>query len=251
MIILKSLDEIEKMRASGKIAVAAMEAVVAAVRPGISTKALDKIALEVITKSGAKASFKGYNGFPGAICASVNDEVVHGIPGKRRLEEGVILSIDLGAIYHGYHSAMARTVPVGKISPEAQNLIDVTRESFYRGIAQALAGNHVSDIGRAVQEYAESHGMGVVRELVGHGVGQNLHEAPDVPNYAGKSKGPRLRAGMTIAVEPMINLGTEKVTWDDDGWTVHTADGKLSAHYENTIAITEGESELLTVLSAF
>ncbi len=251
MIILKSLNEIQKMRESGKIAAAAMEKVLRAVRPGITTLELDKIAMDEITRMGAKASFKGYNGFPGAICTSVNEQVVHGIPGKRRLEEGDIISIDLGAIYHGYHSDMARTVAVGKIAPEARKLIDVTKESFFRGIVHAFARNHVVDISRGVQEYAEANGMSVVRELVGHGVGQNLHEAPDIPNFVTSSKGPILRPGMTIAVEPMLNLGVPGVRWSSDGWTVSTADGRYSAHYENTLAITDAEPEMLTVLEDY
>jgi len=251
MIIVKSASEIQKMRESGRIAAAAMEKTLYAVRAGVTTQELGQIAEEVFSRMGAKASFKGYNGFPGAICASVNDQVVHGIPGPRRLEEGDIISIDLGAIFHGYHSDMARTVGVGRIAPEARRLIDVTRESFFRGIAQARAKNHVVDIGRAVQEYVEQNGLSVVRDLVGHGIGQKLHEAPDIPNFVGRSKGPALRAGMTLAVEPMVNLGAADVQWGKDGWTVTTVDGAYSAHYENTIAITEGEPELLTVLEGF
>ena len=249
MIVLKSESEIRKMKLSGDIAAKAMLEVAMAAKPGVKTIELDQIAQSVIERLGAKASFKGYGGFPGTICASVNDQVVHGIPGNRILREGDILSIDLGAIYQGYHSDMARTIPIGTISKEAQELIDVTKESFFRGIKYAVANNHIVDIGRGVQEYAEAHGMGVVRELVGHGVGQELHEAPDVPNYVVKSKGPRLRPGMTIAVEPMLNQGTPKVKFGADGWDVRTADGLLSAHYENTIAITEGEPEILTVLT--
>lgn len=236
------------MLASGRISCQAMETVLNAVRPGITTRELDAIAYEVITRVGARPSFLNYNGFPGTICASVNDEVVHGIPGDRRLEEGDIISIDLGSILHGYHSDMARTVGVGQISKEHQRLIDVTRESFWRGIRQAVVGNHISDIGRGVQEYVESHGMSVVRSLVGHGIGQEMHEAPDVPNFAGKAKGPVLRRGMTIAVEPMVNLGVKEVKWSDDGWTVRTADGAYSAHYENTIAIGDEGPEILTPL---
>ncbi len=247
MIILKSAKEIEKMRQAGRVAAQAMEKVLAAVRPGITTGELDRIAFDYIIGAGATPSFKGYGGFPGSICASVNEQVVHGIPGHRRLREGDIISIDLGACLHGFHSDMARTVGVGEIAPEVQRLIDVTKESFYRGIAQAIAGNRIYHISKAIEDYALENGVGVVKELIGHGVGQNLHEAPDVPNFVGRFKGPVLRAGMTIAVEPMLNMGTAEVFEADDGWTVSTVDGKPSAHYENTIAILpEGPCEILT-----
>ena len=247
MIILKSAKEIEKMRQVGRVAAQAMEKVLAAVRPGITTGELDRIAFDYIIGAGATPSFKGYGGFPGSICASVNEQVVHGIPGHRRLREGDIISIDLGACLHGFHSDMARTVGVGEIAPEVQRLIDVTKESFYRGIAQAIAGNRIYHISKAIEDYALENGVGVVKELIGHGVGQNLHEAPDVPNFVGRFKGPVLRAGMTIAVEPMLNMGTAEVFEADDGWTVSTVDGKPSAHYENTIAILpEGPCEILT-----
>ncbi len=248
MIILKSAKEIEKMRQAGRVAAQAMEKVLAAVRPGITTGELDRIAFDYIIGAGATPSFKGYGGFPGSICASVNEQVVHGIPGHRRLREGDIISIDLGACLHGFHSDMARTVGVGEIAPEVQRLIDVTKESFYRGIAQAIAGNRIYHISKAIEDYALENGVSVVKELIGHGVGQNLHEAPDVPNFVGRFKGPVLRAGMTIAVEPMLNMGTAEVFEADDGWTVSTVDGKPSAHYENTIAILpEGPCEILTV----
>lgn len=247
MIILKSAKEIEKMRQAGRVAAQAMEKVLTAVRPGITTGELDRIAFDYIIGAGATPSFKGYGGFPGSICASVNEQVVHGIPGHRRLREGDIISIDLGACLHGFHSDMARTVGVGEIAPEVQRLIDVTKESFYRGIAQAIAGNRIYHISKAIEDYALENGVGVVKELIGHGVGQNLHEAPDVPNFVGRFKGPVLRAGMTIAVEPMLNMGTAEVFEADDGWTVSTVDGKPSAHYENTIAILpEGPCEILT-----
>lgn len=249
MIILKSAKEIEKMRQAGRVAAQAMEKVLAAVRPGITTGELDRIAFDYIIGAGATPSFKGYGGFPGSICASVNEQVVHGIPGHRRLREGDIISIDLGACLHGFHSDMARTVGVGEIAPEVQRLIDVTKESFYRGIAQAIAGNRIYHISKAIEDYALENGVGVVKELIGHGVGQNLHEAPDVPNFVGRFKGPVLRAGMTIAVEPMLNMGTAEVFEADDGWTVSTVDGKPSAHYENTIAILpEGPCEILTAV---
>ena len=249
MIILKSAKEIEKMRQAGRVAAQAMEKVLAAVRPGITTGELDRIAFDYIIGAGATPSFKGYGGFPGSICASVNEQVVHGIPGHRRLREGDIISIDLGACLHGFHSDMARTVGVGEIAPEVQRLIDVTKESFYRGIAQAIAGNRIYHISKAIEDYALENGVSVVKELIGHGVGQNLHEAPDVPNFVGRFKGPVLRAGMTIAVEPMLNMGTAEVFEADDGWTVSTVDGKPSAHYENTIAILpEGPCEILTAV---
>ena len=246
MVVIKSSREIELMHDSGKIAAEAMYKVVAAVKPGITTGQLDKIANEVIVHHGAKSSFKDYQGFPGNICTSVNDEIVHGIPGKKVLHEGDIVTIDLGAYYRGYHSDMARTVPVGRISKRAEKLIRITKECFYRGIEQAVIGNRISDIGRAVQQHAEGNGMSVVRELIGHGVGQNLHEQPDVPNYVTHSRGIMIRKGMTIAVEPMINLGAAALIWEDDGWTVRTRDGEYSAQYENTIAVTDSGPVILT-----
>ena len=247
MVIIKSAVEIQKMREAANIAMRAMQAVLSAVQAGITTKKLDAIAFKTITDSGATPSFKGYNGFPGSICTSINDVVVHGIPRDRTLQEGDIIGIDLGAYYHGYHSDMARTIGVGEISDEAKRLIRVTRESFFKGIAKAHAGNRVGEISRAIQEHAENNGMGVVRELVGHGVGQALHESPEVPNFVTRSRGPLLREGMALAIEPMINLGTERVVWDDDGWTVRTCDGKLSAHYENTIIVGKSDCEILTL----
>ena len=246
MIILKSAKEIEKMRQAGRVAAQAMEKVLAAVRPGITTGELDRIAFDYIIGAGATPSFKGYGGFPGSICASVNEQVVHGIPGHRLLREGDIISIDRGACLHGFHSDMARTVGVGEIAPEVQRLIDVTKESFYRGIAQAIAGNRIYHISKAIEDYALENGVGVVKELIGHGVGQNLHEAPDVPNFVGRLKGPVLRAGMTIARELMLNMGTADGFESDDRWTVSTVDGKPSAHYENTILITDGAPAVLT-----
>ena len=248
MIILKSSREIELMRESGKVAYAAMEAVRKAVRPGITTIELDQIVENEILKRGAKPSFKGYSGFPGSACISVNDMVVHGIPGKRKLMEGDIVSIDLGAILHGYHSDMARTFAVGEIAAEHAELIKVTEECFFIGIKQAVPGNRISDIGKAIQNHAEAHGYGVVRELVGHGVGRDLHEDPSVPNYAGRTRGPAIRESMTLAIEPMINLGTAQVIFaENDDWDVRTRDGKYSAHYENTIAVTANGPEILTM----
>ena len=236
------------MKKAGDVAVAAMRKVASMIRPGITTKELDAAAYDVITSMGAVPNFKGYGGFPGTMCASTNDIVVHGIPNDTPLKEGDILSVDMGAVLHGYHSDMERTFAIGEIAPEHKKLIEVTKKCFYLGMEQAKAGNRICDISKAVQDYAESFGYGVVRELVGHGIGQALHEAPDVPNFVYKHKGPVLRAGMTLAIEPMINLGTEKVDMNDpDGWTVRTADGEYSAHYENTVAVGENGAEILTV----
>ena len=251
MISIKSHAEIQKMRDSAKIAALAMERMLKAARPGISTKALDAIAYDTIIQAGAKPNFKGYHGFPYTICASVNEEVVHGFPGTRKLREGDILSIDMGAVYHGYHSDMARTIGIGEISEEAQRLIDVTKESFFQGMKNAVAGNHIADISAAIQDYVESCGMEVIRDLIGHGIGQNLHEAPDVPNFVGHKRGCILKPGMTLAVEPMVSLTEQHVRVLDDGWTAVTKDGCLAAHYENTIAITEnGEPEILTLFDS-
>ena len=251
MISIKSHAEIQKMRDSAKIAALAMERMLKAARPGISTKALDAIAYDTIIQAGAKPNFKGYHGFPYTICASVNEEVVHGFPGTRKLREGDILSIDMGAVYHGYHSDMARTIGIGEISEEAQRLIDVTKESFFQGMRNAVAGNHIADISAAIQDYVESCGMEVIRDLIGHGIGQNLHEAPDVPNFVGHKRGCILKPGMTLAVEPMVSLTEQHVRVLDDGWNAVTKDGCLAAHYENTIAITEnGEPEILTLFDS-
>lgn len=248
MISIKSHAEIEKMRESAKIAALAMERMLQAAKPGVSTKKLDAIAYETITEAGAKPNFKGYHGFPYTICASLNDAVVHGFPSSRKLKEGDILSIDMGAVYHGYHSDMARTIGIGDISAEAQRLIDVTKESFFQGIAKAVRGNHIADISAGVQEYVESNGMEVIRDLIGHGIGQNLHESPDVPNFVGAKRGCVLKPGMTLAVEPMVSFTERHVKVLDDGWTSVTKDGCLAAHYENTIAITEdGGPDILTL----
>ena len=248
MIILKSVREIELMHESGKVAFAAMEAVAKAVRPGVTTRELDQIVENEILKRGAKPSFKGYGGFPGSACISPNEVVVHGIPDNRVLHEGDIVSIDLGAILHGYHSDMARTFAVGEISAEHAELIRVTEECFHKGMFFAVPGNRISDISKAVQDHAESHGYGVVRDLVGHGVGRDLHEDPSVPNFVGRSRGPAIREGMTLAIEPMINLGTERVIMGElSDWDVRTRDGKFSAHYENTIAVTANGPKILTM----
>lgn len=248
MITVKSKKEIEKMRVAGKITGDALKLVEAHIRPGVSTAYLDKIAYDFIISKGATPSFLHYNGFPGSICASVNDYVVHGIPSKDIiLSEGDIISIDMGALKDGYHGDAARTFPVGKISAGAQRLIDVTKQSFFEGIRYAVHGNKIGDISYAVQEYVEKNGYSVVRDLVGHGIGKNLHEDPNVPNFGRKGHGPRLAAGMTIAVEPMVNEGEYDVVMLDDDWSVVTEDGSLSAHYENTILITHSECEILTL----
>ena len=248
MINLKSPEEIKRMRAAALIAAAAMDKVIAAVKDGVTTEELDEIAYQYIVGRGAKPSFKGYGGFPGTACISINEQIVHGIPGKRRLHEGDIVSIDLGAYLHGYHSDMARTIGVGKISAEAEMLIRVTQESFFKGIEQAVAGNRIGDIGKAVEAHAKEYGLGVVREYIGHGLGQELHEDPEVPNYDTGRKGPVMRPGLVIAVEPMLTLGTHKVVVAPDGWVASTRDGSLSAHYENTIVINEnGPCSILTI----
>lgn len=248
MINLKSPEEIKRMRAAALIAAAAMDKVIAAVKDGVTTEELDEIAYQYIVGRGAKPSFKGYGGFPGTACISINEQIVHGIPGKRRLHEGDIVSIDLGAYLHGYHSDMARTIGVGKISAEAEMLIRVTQESFFKGIEQAVAGNRIGDIGKAVEAHAKEYGLGVVREYIGHGLGQDLHEDPEVPNYDTGRKGPVMRPGLVIAVEPMLTLGTHKVVVAPDGWVASTKDGSLSAHYENTIVINEnGPCSILTI----
>lgn len=248
MITVKTSGQIEKMRKSGEITRDALSLIEKSIKPGISTKTLDKIAYDYIISKGAIPNFLNYNGFPGTICASINDEVVHGIPSKHAtLKEGDIISVDMGAILDGWHSDAARTFGVGKISDKAKKLIDVTRESFFEGIKYAKHGAKLGDISAAIQKYAEGYGYGVVRDLVGHGIGRSLHEDPSVPNFGTAGKGVRLAEGMTLAVEPMINEGTWKVAVLDDDWTVVTADGKLSAHYENTIAITKNGCEILTL----
>jgi len=254
MISIKSHKEIEYMRESGRIVALALDEIEKAIKPGITTRELDKIATDVLKQNGAIPSFKGQEGFegskpyPATICASVNNQVIHGIPGSYPLKEGDIISIDMGALKNGYHGDAARTFGVGKISEEAQKLIDVTRGSFFEGLKFAKHGNRVSDISHAVQTYAESNGFSVVREFVGHGIGSELHEDPQVPNYGKPGRGPRLTKGMVIAVEPMINQGGYDIEILKDGWTVVTVDGSLSAHYENTILITDGEPALLTML---
>ncbi len=247
MITIKSAEEIELMAEAGRITALALREVEKAVSAGISTKELDEIAYEAITSMGAKPAFLGYNGFKGSICASPNDVIVHGIPSRKViLREGDIISVDIGAVYKGFVGDMARTFPVGKISDEAAKLIEVTRQSFFEGIEFCRDGNRLNDISKAVGDYAESFGYGVVRDYVGHGIGRKMHEEPSVPNYDTGRPGIRLRKGMVLAIEPMINIGTWDTVLADDGWKVSTADGTLSAHYENTVAITSDGPRILT-----
>ena len=249
-IYIKSKSEIELMRQAGRITAGARTIARQAVAAGVSTKQIDKLVHEYIVKSGANPTFKGYGGFPGSACISVNDEVIHGIPGKRIIRSGDIVSLDVGATYKGFVGDCAGTFPCGEISEEARKLIEVTRQSFFEGIKYARVGYRVSDISAAIQEYVESHGFSVVREYVGHGVGRQLHEAPEVPNYRTERRtrpDPRLVKGMTLAIEPMVNAGGCAIRVLSDDWTVVTQDGSLSAHYENTIAITDGEPEILTM----
>lgn len=235
------------MREAGRILCRVHEELGKAIKPGISTKDIDRLGAQLIRSFGCQPSFLNYNGFPASICVSVNDEVVHGIPDRKRiLHEGDIVSLDAGVIYKGYHSDAARTHAVGKVSPEAERLIAVTRQSFFEGIKYAKAGKHLFDISKAIQRYAEANGFSVVRDLVGHGVGKNLHEDPQVPNFKQAGRGIRLVPGMTLAIEPMLNAGAYDVWWLENDWTVVTQDGSLSAHYENTVLITDGEPELLS-----
>lgn len=247
-VTIKSSKEIELMREAGKILAKTHDELEKILKPGMSTWDIDHIGEEIIRSYGCLPSFKNYNGYPASICVSVNDEVVHGIPNKQRvIQEGDIVSLDAGVIYKGYHSDAARTHGVGKISREAEKLIEVTKQSFFEGIKFAKPGNHLNDISTAIQKYAESFGYGVVRDLVGHGIGSHLHEDPEVPNFARRRKGILLQPGMTLAIEPMINEGTYDVVWLDDDWTVVTEDGSLSAHYENTVLITENGPEILSL----
>ena len=247
MITIKSKHELKIMQKAGQISKAALLAAGNLVAPGVTTRQLDEAARRVIEKAGAKPAFLGYGGFPATICCSINDEVIHGIPGDRVIQEGDIVSIDTGAIYEGYYGDNAATFGAGKISEEAQKLIDVTRQSFYEGIKFARKGQRISDISHAIGAYCEARGYGVVREFVGHGIGTKMHEAPEIPNFGAPGHGPRLMPGMTLAIEPMINMGTWKVKWLDDEWTVISEDHSPSAHYENTVLITDGEPEILTL----
>ena len=247
MIAIKNEHELQSMRQACKITAAARALAGEMVRPGVTTKQIDKAVHDYIVSQGAKPSFLGYGGFPGSACVSVNEVVIHGIPGGYVLKDGDIVSVDVGAYYKGFHGDCAATFACGTISQEAQRLIDVTRQSFFEGIKYAKRGYRVSDISHAVQKHVESNGFSVVRTFVGHGVGAQLHEEPEVPNFGAPGRGPRLLPGMTLAIEPMVNMGTHEVRVLKDRWTTVTADGKLAAHYENTVLITDGEPEILTV----
>ena len=246
MILVKNSEQLAIMRKAGRITGEAILVARDHIREGVSTKELDIRIREYIEKCGAKPSFLGYGGFPGSACISINDQVIHGIPGSRVIEEGDIVKVDVGAFYKGFHGDSANTFPVGRVSDEAMKLIEVTKESFWRGIAEAKPGNRIGDIGNAIQSYVEANGFSVVRRYVGHGVGEELHESPDVPNFGTKGRGVRLCAGMTIAVEPMVNIGGPDVSELRDKWTVVTADHTLSAHYEHSIAITDEGVIVLT-----
>ena len=248
MVTIKSEREIELMREAGRILAKVHEELGRTLVPGMSTKEIDRMCEDMIRSHGCVPSFLNYQGFPASVCISINDEVVHGIPDKHRyLEEGDIVSLDTGVIWKGYQSDAARSHMIGEVSGEARKLVEVTQQSFFEGIKYAKAGNHLNDISKAIQEYAESFGFGVVRDLVGHGIGTEMHEAPEIPNFAQRRKGIRLAAGMTLAIEPMITAGRYDVVWEDDGWTVVTEDGSLASHYENTILITDGEPEILSL----
>ena len=249
-VTIKSQKEIELMRESCRLLSIVHDELAKIIRPGISTWEIDKKGEEIIRSFGCVPNFLHYNGYPASICVSVNDEVVHGIPSKKRfLQEGDIVSLDAGLIYKGYHSDAARTHGVGTVSKEAQLLMDVTKQSFFEGIKYAKAGHHLYEISAAIQKYCESYGFGVVRDMVGHGIGTQLHEDPQIPNFKPLGRGMKLRPGMTLAIEPMITAGGYEIAWLDDDWTVVTADGSLASHYENTILITDGEPEILTLPS--
>lgn len=248
MISIKSPREIELMRIAGRIVAETHELLKEAIKPGITTLELDAIAEAYIKKCGAIPAFKDYNGFPSSICSSINEQVVHGIPGPIALKDGDIIGIDIGAVYDGYFGDAARSYGIGNIDRETERLLRVTEESFFKGIENALPGNRLSDISHSIQKYVESNGFSVVRDFVGHGIGKNMHEDPQIPNYGLPHKGPRLVAGMTLAIEPMVNQGKYAVKVLKDGWTVVTVDGKPSAHYENTIVITNDKPEILTLL---
>ncbi|MBQ2468963.1 MAG: type I methionyl aminopeptidase [Clostridia bacterium] len=246
-IILKTAEQIRLMKEAGRITGEAILKARDVIRPGVSTWEVDRVIHDYIVKCGAKPSFLGYAGFPGSACVSVNSEIIHGIPSRKRiLEEGDLVKVDVGALYRGYHGDSAKTFAVGRVSAEATALMERTKECFYRGVAKAVVGNRIGDVGHAVQACAEEAGFSVVREYVGHGVGTHLHEEPDVPNYGTEGRGCRLYAGMTIAIEPMVNAGKAGVRVLPDGWTVVTSDGRLSAHYEHTVAVTDDGPVLLT-----
>jgi len=246
MIYYKTEEEIELVRKSSLLVAKTHAEIAGLIKPGITTLALDKIAEEFIRDNGGVPAFKGYGGFPNTLCMSPNDQVVHGIPNDRVLEDGEILSVDCGVVMNGYYGDSAFTYEVGEVDAETKQLLKVTKESLYKGIEQAVAGNRIGDIGYAVQQHAESFGYGVVRELVGHGVGKNLHESPEVPNYGRRGRGVMLKEGLVIAIEPMINMGTKRIMQHNDGWTITTNDNKPSAHFEHTIVVRKGKAEILS-----
>ena len=246
MIVIKTPDEIEKMAKAGKIVAEILENLKAFVKPGITTKEIEMFAEEKIISKGGTPAFKGYRGYPASICTSVNNQVIHGIPSRVRLNEGDVLSIDLGVYRDGFYGDGAVTMPVGEVNPLAKKLLKVTEEALYRGIDKATPRNRVSDISYAIENYVEANGFSIVKAFVGHGIGMSLHEEPQVPNFGVSGQGPRLREGMTIAIEPMVNTGGHEVSILDDGWTAVTLDGGLSAHFEHTIAITDGDARILT-----
>lgn len=248
MIILKSKEEIEAMRRAGRVVAEVLAFLREEVRPGVTTGRLDALAEEKILRMGARPAFKGFRGYPASLCTSVNEQVVHGIPGPRVLAPGDIISLDVGAILDGFYGDAAITLGVGEISPQARQLLTVTEEALYRGIEQAQADKYLGDISHAIQSWVEAHGFSVVREYVGHGIGRSMHEPPPIPNYGEPGRGPRLKVGMVLAIEPMVNIGGYKVREERDGWTVVTVDGSLSAHFEHTVAITEEGPEILTRL---
>ncbi len=245
-VTIKSNSEINKMRLAGKVVAKTFEHIRKNIRPAVTTEYLDKLADEFIKSQNALPSFKNYRGYPASICVSINQEVIHGIPSKRKLCDGDIVSIDLGAILNGYHGDAARTFIVGKTSPENEKLVAVTQQSFFEGIKFAKAGCHLFDISAAIQDFVEANGFSVVKDYVGHGIGTQMHEAPEIPNYRQNRRGIKLESGMTLAIEPMVNIGTDKIILQSDGWTVITADNSYAAHYENTILITDSEPEILT-----
>ena len=246
MIYYKTEEEIELVRKSSLLVAKTHAEIAGLIKPGITTLALDKIAEEFIRDNGGVSAFKGYGGFPNTLCMSPNDQVVHGIPNDRLLEDGEILSVDCGVVMNGYYGDSAFTYEVGEVDAETKQLLKVTKESLYKGIEQAVAGNRIGDIGYAVQQHAESFGYGIVRELVGHGVGKNLHESPEVPNYGRRGRGVMLKEGLVIAIEPMINMGTKRILQHNDGWTITTIDNKPSAHFEHTIVVRKGKAEILS-----
>jgi len=246
MIYLKTDEEIELMRISNQLVAKTLGEVAKAIKPGVSTLELDKIAETFIRDNGGTPAFLNYQGFPNTLCTSVNEQVVHGIPNDQPLKEGDIVSVDCGVLLNEFYGDSAYTFPIGKVAPEVQALLDATKEALYKGIEQAIENNRLGDVGNAIQSYTEERGYTVVREMVGHGIGKNLHEAPEVANYGRKGNGTKLKTGMVIAIEPMINLGKRQIVQEDDGWTIRTIDNKVSAHYEHTVAVRKGEADILS-----